>query len=148
MQSCGCKPNVITYTIVIKLFCDSGNIREALDSLSTMEREGCKADLITYNVILRELCLQDRVQDIAQLLLLIDQKGFCYDSYTYASLGGSLLKRGKIGIAYKLLSYLISMRFPLDVVVYNIFFHCLCCKNKSKKCIVFIEEYARERLCA
>ncbi|KHG18386.1 hypothetical protein F383_07245 [Gossypium arboreum] len=68
MQSNGCKPNVIMYTIIVKFLFDNGKFEEAMDFVNKMEREGCNLDLFTYNVILRELFHRDRLDDISELI--------------------------------------------------------------------------------
>ncbi|XP_052878149.1 pentatricopeptide repeat-containing protein At1g09900-like [Gossypium arboreum] len=134
MQNNGCKPNVITYTIIVKFLFDNGKFEEAMDFVSKMEREGCNPDLFTYNVILRELCHRDRLDDISELIQVMDQKGLSPDSYSYAALCGGLLKIGKIGDACELFLDIFS-NGTADVAVYNIYFQCLCQENKSREAL-------------
>ncbi|KAK8362817.1 hypothetical protein V6Z11_A03G127600 [Gossypium hirsutum] len=117
VQSNGCKPNVITYTIIVKFLFDNRKFEEAMDFVSKMEREGCNPDLLTYN-----------------LIKVMDQKGLSSDSYSYAALCGGLLKIGKVGDACELLLDIFS-NGTADVVVYNIYFQCLCQENKSREAL-------------
>ncbi|TYI36244.1 hypothetical protein ES332_A03G128700v1 [Gossypium tomentosum] len=100
VQSNGCKPNVITYTIIVKFLFDNRKFEEAMDFL----------------------------------IKVMDQKGLSSDSYSYAALCGGLLKIGKVGDACELLLDIFS-NGTADVVVYNIYFQCLCQENKSREAL-------------
>lgn len=89
MEIVGRKPNVKTYTVILKFLCDDGKIKEALRLLNKVE-EGCFPDLITFNILLRELCHQDMLGMMYALLGHINQKGFSPNQFTYASLAGGL----------------------------------------------------------
>ncbi|KAK5839343.1 hypothetical protein PVK06_008121 [Gossypium arboreum] len=64
----------------------------------------------------------------------MDQKGLSSDSYSYAALCGGLLKIGKVGDACELLLDIFSSG-TADVVVYNIYFQCLCQEKKSREAL-------------
>lgn len=50
------KPDLITYSTIIKGFCKDKNIEEALEALQTMERTGIKADEVLFNSLLDGCC--------------------------------------------------------------------------------------------
>lgn len=137
MECDGCKPNVKTFTIIIKFLCDGGKIEQALEYLAKMRSSGCEPDLTTYNVILRELCHQDRENDVVELLQVIDQKGYAPSPHTCAALSGGLLKIGKSGVALKIL--LNTKGYALDTAVLNILFHCLCLEGRSQETISLLK---------
>ncbi|XP_040940745.1 pentatricopeptide repeat-containing protein At1g09900 [Gossypium hirsutum] len=144
VQSNGCKPNVITYTIIVKFLFDNGKFEEAMDFVSKMEREGCNPDLLTYNVILRELYHRDILDNISELIQVMDQKGLSPNSYSYAALYGGLLKIGKVGDACELLLDIFS-NGTADVAVYNIYFQCLCQENKSREALSQLKRKIKAR---
>ncbi|KAI9107988.1 hypothetical protein K1719_020861 [Acacia pycnantha] len=139
MESDGCKPNVKTFTIIIKFLCDNGKIEQALEYLAKMQSRGCEPDLTTYNVILRELCHQDRGNDVLELLQVINQKGYLPSPHTCAALSGGLLKIGKSGVALEILLDVISKGCALDTAVFNILFHCLCLEGRLQEMISLLK---------
>ncbi|XP_054783715.1 pentatricopeptide repeat-containing protein At1g09900-like [Prosopis cineraria] len=139
MESDGCKPNVKTYTIIIKFLCDNGRIGQALEYLAKMQSRGCEPDLTTYNVILRELCHQDREDDVVEILQVINQKGYLPNPHTCAALSGGLLKIGKSGVAFEILRCVISKGCALDIAVLNILFHCLCLEGRLQEMISLLK---------
>jgi pentatricopeptide repeat protein len=50
------KPDLITYSTMIKGFCKNHNIEAALTALNTMEASGIKADEVLYNSLLDGCC--------------------------------------------------------------------------------------------
>jgi pentatricopeptide repeat protein len=55
MRDLGCKPNVVTYNTIIKLYCENGRYKNAYELLDRMHDSGCVTDVITYNCIFRSL---------------------------------------------------------------------------------------------
>ena len=50
------KPDLITYSTMIKGFCKDQNIEAALTALNKMEASGIKADEVLYNSLLDGCC--------------------------------------------------------------------------------------------
>ncbi|KAL8129846.1 hypothetical protein V2J09_019001 [Rumex salicifolius] len=140
MESFGCKPNVITYTAIVKHLCESGKIEEAFDILEKMEKDGCQPDMVIYNVILRALSSQYKMVGIDNLLFLLDQKGLSPDRYSYTALAGGMLKTGKVDCANKLLVDVISRGSEVDVGVYNVYLHTLCLSNRSREALSVVQK--------
>ncbi|XP_057988959.1 putative pentatricopeptide repeat-containing protein At1g12700, mitochondrial [Hevea brasiliensis] len=78
----GLKPDVYTYSIIIKGLCNEGLLDEAYKVFRGMEECGCLMDGCRYNVIIQGfLCIK-----IYQATLLIDEmvdKGFSADATTF-----------------------------------------------------------------
>jgi len=51
-----CKPDLITYSTMIKGYCKEKNIEAALELLETMEDQQIKADEVLYNSLLDGCC--------------------------------------------------------------------------------------------
>jgi pentatricopeptide repeat protein len=58
------KPDLITYSTMIKGYCREKNLEQALVTLDEMEKRGIKADEVLYNSLL-DGCCKSRQIDLA-----------------------------------------------------------------------------------
>ncbi|KAK4388898.1 hypothetical protein Sango_2226800 [Sesamum angolense] len=94
MENVGCKPSLVTYTVVVKFLCDDGKVDEALSLLRRMEEKGCDPDLVAYNIVLRELCHQGRVVEIGDLVRVIDQKSMVAKGFRPTNVSYNIILKG------------------------------------------------------
>ncbi|KAL2936755.1 hypothetical protein RDABS01_020204 [Bienertia sinuspersici] len=140
----GCKPNLITYTVLIKYLCEDGKIEEAFFILANMEKERCYPDLVTYNIILRELSHQDRAFEISELMSLMDQRGLSPDPFTLTALAAGMLKKGKLGKASNFLLDVITRGYNVDIAVYNMYLHSLCLESGYREALSMTDSMTGE----
>ncbi|KAM3382624.1 hypothetical protein P3S68_008199 [Capsicum galapagoense] len=76
MEGKGCKPDVISYNVIIRGLCDDGKLREASDLLDDMPRRRCKPDVVSYRVYFDELCKAEKFKDAAVILHEMVFKGY------------------------------------------------------------------------
>ncbi|GAB2269514.1 hypothetical protein Dimus_004431 [Dionaea muscipula] len=55
MMESGCKHNVATYNVIIKLLCENGRMKEAIDMLREMHRKACHPNVIIDDCFFRSL---------------------------------------------------------------------------------------------
>ena len=70
MKTIGLKPNEVTYTVLIKGYCQDGLIEEGLKTLASMKLEANEPNIRTYNTILRG-CM--RYGNITEARLMINE---------------------------------------------------------------------------
>ncbi|KAL3820657.1 hypothetical protein ACJIZ3_006562 [Penstemon smallii] len=61
------KPDVVSYNIVIKGFCEMGELDRALNVVDTMGKNGVKPDLITFNTLLDNLYKKKKFDDAEKI---------------------------------------------------------------------------------
>jgi pentatricopeptide repeat protein len=91
MRDLGCKPNVVTYNTIIKLYCENGRYKNAYELLDRMHDWGCVPDVITYNCIFRSL---EKPREILRLFDRMIESGVHPRMDTYVML---LRKFGRWG---------------------------------------------------
>ncbi|KAL6008218.1 hypothetical protein ACLOJK_033724 [Asimina triloba] len=86
VDSSSFRPNIVTYTSLVKGFFEARMFDEAFDVLNEMESQGCQPDLVLYNMLIGCLCkvgMYDEAIDVVSQLL---EKNLRPDSYTFSSL--------------------------------------------------------------
>ena len=62
MKASNSKPDLITYSTLIKGYCKEKNIERALMMLDEMENSGIKADEVLYNSLLDGCCKSNEIE--------------------------------------------------------------------------------------
>ena len=57
-----CKPDLITYSIMIKGYCKDKNIEQAFITLQSMEKSGIKADFALYKSLMIGCCKNNQME--------------------------------------------------------------------------------------
>ena len=68
-------PGVITFSMLIDMYCKEGIIKEANDVLKLMIDKGVMPDIITYSSLLDGYCLVGQIGEASKLIDLMVTKG-------------------------------------------------------------------------
>ena len=84
MKEAGVRPNVVTFTILIRSYCKNKNMSAAMSVLDVMRESGLRPDDRTYNTLIQgwiELKNMDRAMDLFKKMKR--NKRVCPDVVTY-----------------------------------------------------------------
>ncbi|RCV15648.1 hypothetical protein SETIT_3G074000v2 [Setaria italica] len=70
MQKCGCKPNAVTYNMLL------GRWQDANELVEDMPRRGCPPDVVTYRMLFDGLCAAGEFHEANRVLIQMVVKGF------------------------------------------------------------------------
>ncbi|KAK4352258.1 hypothetical protein RND71_027776 [Anisodus tanguticus] len=87
-----CKPNVVTYTIVVQNFVEKGQSIEALSILDQLKDFGCKPNRVLICTLIQGLCKDDEAHKVIDR---VAESGIPYDT-CYSFLVVSLFLIGKL----------------------------------------------------
>ncbi|KAL9144203.1 hypothetical protein ABFS82_14G281500 [Erythranthe guttata] len=91
-----CKPNVVTYTTMIKGFVEKGRAKEALKILDRMDESRIKPNIVTFAAILDGLCKQGHVEEACGVVNRFSEGGGGVENdELYSLLVMSLMRAGK-----------------------------------------------------
>ena len=138
MAEFGCMPNVLSYNIILKGFCNEGRIEEALELLHMMADDGggsCPPNVVSYNTVVNGLFRDGHVDRAYSLFSAMDDQGILPTVVTYSIVIDGLCKAQAVDRAEGVLQQMIYKRVKLNNRTYN----CLHDKGKrglecSKKC--------------
>lgn len=102
MKSIGIKPNEVTYTVLIKGFCQEGLIEEALNNLKIMKSESIYPNIRTYNTILRGCLRCGKLLEARSIIKDMKQNNIKLDVTSYEYFIKGLCPYLKIKEAWKL----------------------------------------------
>lgn len=106
MRDNDCGPNVQTYNIVIRYFCDAGEIEKGLELLEKMSSENCLPNLDTYNILISSMFVRKKSDDMVvagKLLIEMVDRGFMPRRLTFNRILDGLLLTGNQGFAKEIL---------------------------------------------
>ncbi|KAH9696326.1 pentatricopeptide repeat-containing protein [Citrus sinensis] len=134
MKDKNIKPNVVTYTSVIRGFCYANDWNEAKHRTNrakelfvSMESMGCKRDVFSYSILINGYCKNKEVDEALSLHSEMLSKGIKPTVVTYGTLFLGLFEVHQVEHALKLFDEM------QHVVTYNIMIHGLCNDGKMDK---------------
>ncbi|GJW85904.1 kinesin-like protein KIN-14N [Tanacetum coccineum] len=126
MEVKGVVGTVVTYNVLIDIYCKDGKVDKALEIVEKMEKEELKPNVRTYNELISGYCKDDNMQEVLYLIRKIIKIGFELGINTYTILIEGLLKSSNFDDARKLFILMVSSRLKPDVCTYTSFILAYC----------------------
>ncbi|XP_042507421.1 pentatricopeptide repeat-containing protein At1g09900-like [Macadamia integrifolia] len=124
------RPDVSTYTTMIRGYCKLGMIEDAKKVFDEML---CKPNLITYNTIIAGLCrkgLVENAQEIVDHMIAKKDSSCLPDTVTFTTLIDGYCKKGELELAEKCLDEMSNWNCEPNVLTYNSLINGLCLMGK------------------
>nr|CAD1841848.1 unnamed protein product [Ananas comosus var. bracteatus] len=121
-QAMGCKPDLISYSIVLQGLLRVGEISSAWKTFKKMNEVGFEADKRAMNTLLRGLCKQSMtnnevLKDAKELFKKIQEVSYGPSPYTYCLMIQALAKGGEIDEAVAHLHEMMKEGFSFSIVL-------------------------------
>ncbi|XP_054778540.1 pentatricopeptide repeat-containing protein At1g55890, mitochondrial-like [Prosopis cineraria] len=116
------EPNLVSYNIVIKAYCEMGSPDSAISLLEEMEKKGIYPDLITYNTLLHWLYTKDRFLDGEKLWSQMGEKNVAPDTRSYNARLRGLAEEKKTKDAIELFEKMKNEGIKPDMFSFNAMF--------------------------
>ncbi|KAK9081533.1 hypothetical protein Syun_030857 [Stephania yunnanensis] len=120
------KPDVLTYTLMIKGLCKVGLVDDAMKVFDEMT---CRPSLVTYNVVVDGLCKKGLMESAREVLgkMVEEEGGDCLpDTVTFTTLIDGYCKRGELEEARKCMGEMVKRNCEPNVVTYNALINGFC----------------------
>ncbi|KAK4383773.1 Pentatricopeptide repeat-containing protein, mitochondrial [Sesamum angolense] len=137
MQKNGCRPSVVTYTIIMKALARAKEISKAMEVYEKMKENNCSPDTSFYNVFIDALSKAGRLKDSDAVFEDMSKQGIIPDVSTYNTLifvAGQNLQEEK---ALSLLLKMEESRCQPDLNTYAPLLK-MCCRLKRMKVLSFL----------
>lgn len=121
MSEQGCRPNLITYNLLVSYYRNLGRIEDAMEILKRMEAAGVAANTSLYTTLIngwREKGDYSMVENIFQRFL---ESGLEPDLYVYNSMMLAYFRQGKPEEARKLAARLLESGLKPNYITYKLF---------------------------
>ena len=126
MQQDHIKPSNVTYSILIKLFSNQGDVDKALAILNEMKQANLKPGLIVYTCLIQTCVKHKRANLIVQLYNEMVQSGIKGDGVFYNTIISGLVFNYFLKEACELMMYTLDKGIILNNDVYNNVLKNLC----------------------
>ncbi|XP_076891036.1 uncharacterized protein LOC143542305 [Bidens hawaiensis] len=101
----GCvTPSVVTYTILIEGFCETGDINQSLEVFELMKRCNCAPNVYTFTVLVNGFCQTGRFEESLKLYKIMRDSGVPPNVVTYTILIKAYVKSGDLERGFKILN--------------------------------------------
>merc|ERR1719213_125387 len=132
MKSSGVEPDIITYSTILKGYCQSGDVDRAFQVLEEMQRDGKFApDEILYNSLLDGCAKQHRVDEALQLLEDMRDSGVAPSNYTLSILVKLMGRSRRLNQAFAVIDELCTQHgFRPNIQVYTCLIQA-CIQNRQ-----------------
>lgn len=148
MREHGFEPNLITYSTVIKGFCQQGDMQAALRTLEELrKRPRVKADEIVYNTLI-DGCAQDGLMEPGEKLLEeMEAEGIVPSNYTLTSMVKLMGVAKRPDRALSIVET-ISKRYnlPADAYVSNALMRAFLQSREFRQAVKVLEQMVRDKL--
>ncbi|BBH02486.1 Tetratricopeptide repeat-like superfamily protein, partial [Prunus dulcis] len=137
----GLRPDTTVYNVVIRLFCDKGNMNVAESLVKEMGLVDLLPDLITYMVMINGFCKVGRLDDACGLFKVMKGHGCLPNSVVYSALLDGFCRSENMERALELLTEMEKEGGDCspNVVTYTSVIQKLCDKGRSKEALVILD---------
>merc|ERR1719440_427665 len=98
------EPDIVTFSTIVKGFCNSGNLDRALQLAQDIEAEGkCTPDEVMYNSLLDGCTREQRAEDAIKLLANMKKSGVAPSNYTLSMIAKLMGRCRRLKTAFTLI---------------------------------------------
>uniref|UniRef100_A0A0V0IVU4 Putative pentatricopeptide repeat-containing protein, mitochondrial-like n=1 Tax=Solanum chacoense TaxID=4108 RepID=A0A0V0IVU4_SOLCH len=133
MGEFGIMSTIITYNTMLDLFCREGEVEQALDLLSEMERRECYPNDVTYNILINGLSKKGEFNHARGLIGEMLNKGLEVSAHTYNPLIYGYCVKGMVVEALSLGEEMEVRGASPTVSTYNTFIYALCRQGQASE---------------
>lgn len=143
------EPDIVTYSTLVKGFCNSGNLDRAISILKDMRSEGkFTPDEVMYNSLLDGCAKEHRPNDALRLLDEMKESGVAPSNYTLSMLVKLMGRCRRVNQAFTIIEE-ISREYGLkvNIQVYTCLIQACFNNRQALKAVSLHEQIIKEGLC-
>ncbi|CAM8901559.1 unnamed protein product [Rhodiola kirilowii] len=144
----GCTPNIVTYGVLLKGLCSTGNSRIAFNlheqiADGTHDLSGVlQINFICYSTLIDGLCKDGFIDKAEELFLEMKKKDISPDVITYNIVIGGLCRAGKWEEAQAMFHEMLDQGLSPNIVTYGVLLKGLCSTGNSRIALNLHEQIA------
>merc|ERR1719454_2878210 len=148
MDAQGVKPNIITYSTMLKGHCQNGNIQEGFSILEKMKKEAhLKPDEIAYNSLMDGCAQNNLVDEGMRLLEEMQTEGVQPSNFTLSILVKLMNRARRLDRAFSIVDEITKKyNFRPNVHVYTNLVQACCSNQQLPRGINVLEQMIKERV--
>ncbi|XP_004300367.1 PREDICTED: pentatricopeptide repeat-containing protein At5g47360-like isoform 2 [Fragaria vesca subsp. vesca] len=141
MPEFGLRGDNVVYNVVIRQFCEKGDMDMAESLVKEMSEVELYPDLITYMVMIKGFCNVGRLDDACGLFMFMKENGCVPNVVVYSALLDGFCRFGDMERALTLLEEMEKEGGDCgpNVVTYTTVIQCLCNKHRSVEALLVLD---------
>ncbi|KAG0491137.1 hypothetical protein HPP92_008000 [Vanilla planifolia] len=141
MKGYGFHPSVITYSSILKAYCNQSNFCKVYELLDQMVAEGCPPNAVTYTIVIKSLARSHDVEDVLNVVNRMKSSGCSPDTRFYNTLINILGNAGRLDDALHIFDGVMELNGVCrDLSSYNIMISLFCQHDKEQEAIHVLNE--------
>jgi pentatricopeptide repeat protein len=136
----GLFPSIVTYNLMIDVWCKSGNIEKAVDCLNKMVDEEDSPTVVTYTSLIDGLCSAGRPDEAIGLWHKMSDKGCAPNNIAYTAFVNGLCKCERVETALTYYDEMMTKGFELDTFSCLYFINVLISNGNSTRGCELLKE--------
>ncbi|CAL9148560.1 unnamed protein product [Musa hybrid cultivar] len=112
-------PIVVTYSILVNMLCELGDLRMGYFTLNDMQFLGISPNLVTFTCLIDGYCKNDRLDMALDLYDRMTSLSVLPNVFTFNALVDALCKKGMLERAVEMFEKMHEIGVPANVVVYT-----------------------------
>ncbi|KAL6339488.1 hypothetical protein AAG906_033027 [Vitis piasezkii] len=121
-----CRPNSVTYSILIHGLCEAGRLEEAFQLKQEMVEKGCQPSTRTYTVLIKAKCDIGMTDKAMNMLDEMATKACVPNVHTYTILIDRLCREGKIEVANGVFRKMLKHGLCPGIITFNALINGYC----------------------
>ncbi|KAL5992685.1 hypothetical protein ACLOJK_013604 [Asimina triloba] len=146
MIGSGVSLNVFSYNILIRGFCENGNLEKALGLFDQMEENGCLPNVVTVNTLINGYCKLGKIDDAFGVFLSMAGRQLQPNLVTYNAILNGLCREGRMKETSAIVDEMINNRLMPDKVTYNTLVNGYCRQGNIHQALVLHAEMIQKGL--
>ncbi|AEE74040.1 unnamed protein product [Arabidopsis thaliana] len=148
MKGHGFRPCVISYTTIIRCYCQQFEFIKVYEMLSEMEANGSPPNSITYTTIMSSLNAQKEFEEALRVATRMKRSGCKPDSLFYNCLIHTLARAGRLEEAERVFRVeMPELGVSINTSTYNSMIAMYCHHDEEDKAIELLKEMESSNLC-
>ncbi|RDX93299.1 Pentatricopeptide repeat-containing protein, mitochondrial, partial [Mucuna pruriens] len=148
MKGYGCRPCVISYSTIIRCYCQEGDFRRVYELLDEMQAQGCSPNVITYTTVMCALAKAERFEEALEVPERMKSSGCKPDTLFCNSFIYTLGRAGRLDDA----AYVYKVEMPNAGVApntstYNSMISMFCHYAQEKRAFEILKEMENSSNC-
>lgn len=136
-------PNVVTGNILIKAFCEKGDLEGAHKVLDEMPSMGMVPNVVTYTTIVGGFVSRGDMDGAERAFAEILDRGWVPDATAYTILMDGYIKNGRFSDAIRVMDEMEENKVPPNHVTYSVMILAYCKENKPGEALGLFEDMLR-----
>ncbi|KAM7278815.1 hypothetical protein ACFE04_005949 [Oxalis oulophora] len=147
METCGLRPDVVSYTCFIEAYSRERDFRKVDAIFDEMKEMSCKPNVISYTIVMNALGKAQQINEALGVYEKMKSNGCVPDTPFVSALVFLLSKSGRLKDATEIFEDIENQGLKPDVLLYNTMISSFCAHWQEEKALTLLKKMVEVDLC-